>query len=106
MGIEQSTGFIRSLVFKKKKVDLFAQLRQGIPGYIGGLRVFDERDAKWYEDLKTPFVLRQAKAGKNEVRFVKLYRGAPFKLTVTLRMEKDAFHWEVEAVKNNPKVKD
>ena len=106
LGIETATGFIRSLVFKKQKVDLFAQLRQGIPGYIGGLRIFDERDAKWYEDLKTPFILRQAKVGKNEVSFVKLYKGAPFKLTVTLRMEKDAFHWEVEAVKNNAKVKD
>jgi len=34
IGIEKKTGFIRSLVFKKNKLDLFKELRGGIPAFI------------------------------------------------------------------------
>jgi len=106
MDVEARTGFIRSLMFKKARIDLFAQLRGGIPGYIGGLRIYDEADDCWYDDLRTPFTVRSARKRGNTIRFTKLYRGAPFTIEVTLRMEDDAFHWEVLARKKNARVAD
>jgi hypothetical protein len=55
--IDPKTGLIRSLLFKKQKVDLFAQRRQNIPPYAAGLRIYD--------DLDTPFTIRDLKDGKN-----------------------------------------
>ena len=106
MDIEQDTGFIRSLLFKQKNVDLFQQLRAGIPGYIGGLRIFDERDEVWYEDLRTEFSVSNAEQRGNTVSFTKHYAGAPFAVHVRLILEQDFFHWEVEAQKTEPSVPD
>ena len=104
--IEKKTGLVRSLVFKKKNVDLFAQLRQNIRGYAAGLRIFDERDSRWYDDLSTPFKLTGLRHSGRELRFTKQYQGAPFTVTVTLRLEKDALHWEVQAKKTSAKAPD
>ena len=54
MDIDAKTGLIRSLVFKKKNVDLFAQRRQNIPPYACGLRIYDELDQRLYDDLTQP----------------------------------------------------
>ena len=44
IGVQKSTGWIRSATWKNTGIDLFKQVRGGIPGYIGGIRVFDEHD--------------------------------------------------------------
>ncbi len=104
--IDTRTGLIRSLVFRNKKVDLFAQTRQNIPGYACGLRVYDELDQREYDDLASPSTIRDLKAGRNSVTFTRQYKDAPFALQVTMKMDKDAFHWEVQATKKNKKVAD
>ena len=104
--IERATGFIRSCVFKKAGVDLFGQVRGGIPGYIGGIRIYDERDDKWYDDQRTPFELTGAGKRGNAVKFTRQYKGAPFSVSFTLRKKDDAFHWEVQAAKTRDNVKD
>jgi hypothetical protein len=106
IAVEQKTGWIRSLYFQARKVDLFQQLRQGIPGYVGGLRIYDELDERWYSDLNDPFTVSAMRRRGNRITFTKKFRGAPFTLCVTLLLEKDALHWEVEARKNAPRVAD
>ena len=104
--VEQQTGFMRALRFKQKNVDLFAQVRQNLPGYIGGLRIYDERDEVWFSDLNDAFTVRDFKAGDNQVSFKKQFKGAQFELTVRMKLEADAFHWEVDAVKGSSAVAD
>ena len=106
MDIDPKTGLIRSLFFKKKKVDLFAQKRQNIPGYACGLRIYDELDKRYYDDVESPSTIRDLKEGKNSLSFTRQYKDAPFALAVTMKMDKDAFHWEVEATKKGKKVAD
>ena len=89
LAIEKKTGFIRSMLFKKTKVDLFAQCRGGIPGYIGGIRIYDELDRVWYSDLTTGFKVAAFKQQGQTVSFTRQYDGAPFKITVTLAMNRD-----------------
>ena len=104
--VERKTGLIRSLVFKRKKIDLFEQLRGGIPGYAGGLRIYDERDRRWYSDLADSFRVTGARKSGNKITFGKQFTGAPFKLKVTLDLERDALTWQVQAEKVSPKVAD
>ena len=106
IAVEQKTGWIRSLVFKAKKIDLFQQLRQGIPGYVGGVRVYDERDERWFSDLNDAFTVSDVRKRGNKITFTKKFRGAAFTLFITLILEKDAFHWEVKAEKNSSRVAD
>ena len=105
VGIDRKTGWIRSLRWKAKEVDLFRQVRGGIPGYIGGLRVYDEHDRRWYSDFGA-FTVRGLRRHGRTVTFVKRFEGAPFELAVTLRMDADALHWEVAAEKLDRKVAD
>lgn len=106
MDVERKTGFIRSLYFKQARLDLFGQLRGGIPGYVGALRIYDEHDDKWYDDLRTPFRMSKVSKRGRVVRFSRHYTGAPFVVRVTMRMEDDALHWEVAAEKKSAKVAD
>ena len=104
--IERDTGLIRSMIWKKKGLDLFAQVRGGIPGYAGGLRIYDEHDRRWYSDLETPFETTKAAKRGQSVRFSRQYKGAPWSVSLELRMEDDALHWEVRIDKAKPQVKD
>ena len=106
MSIEQQTGLIRSLYFKRIQRDLFTDFRANIPGYIAGLRIYDERDNRWYDDLQTPFTVSDTARQGNTIRLTRHYKDAPFVVTVTLRLEDDAFHWEVQAAKTDPTVPD
>ncbi|MGH7145747.1 MAG: helix-turn-helix transcriptional regulator [Planctomycetota bacterium] len=106
IGVEQSTGFIRTMTWNKTGLDLFKQVRQNLPATIGGLRIYDEKDEKWYSDLNDPFTLSKMRQEGPAVRFSKRFAGAPFKIDVTLRLEADALHWEIYAVKNSAAVAD
>ncbi len=106
IGVQKSTGWIRSATWKTTGLDLFKQVRGGIPGYIGGIRVFDEHDRLWYSDLDTPFKLAEPKKRGQAITFDKQFKGAPFHLTLTLKMDEDCLHWEVQATKKNKKVAD
>ncbi len=106
VAVEKATGLIRSLVFRKAKVDLMSILRQNQAGHVGYLRVYDERDGRWYDDLRDRFrVTRAAKRG-NKVTLTKRFTGASFVLTITLSLEAGSLLWEVAAVKANRKVAD
>lgn len=104
--IEKTTGLIRSLFFKEKKLDLFQQLRGAISGYAGGVRIYDELDEVWYEDLKTPFTLSRVTLAGSTLTFCKQYRGAPFQITVRMSLDRGMFRWTIDASKNNARVPD
>jgi len=106
MDVESSTGLIRSLVFKRTALDLFQQLRGGIGGYVGALRIYDEHDDRWYDDLRTPFTVTNASKRGNTIRMTRHYAEAPFTVDIELRLEDDAFHWEVTAEKASPDLPD
>jgi hypothetical protein len=104
--VERRTGFIRSLYFKKAGLDLFAQTRGGIPGYIGGLRLYDEHDDRWYDDRQTPFTVSAASKRGGVIRLTRRYRGAPFTVTLTFEMAADGLRWKVQAQKVGGRVAD
>ena len=106
LGVEPKTGCIRSMVWNGKGVDIFKQLRQNIKGYIGGLRIYDEKARKWYTDYNSPFTVSNFRAGVKNISFNKYYKGSEFKLKVVFTAEKDCIDWSVEIEKNNKKVKD
>ena len=106
LDVERRTGIIRSLVFKQAGVDLFQQLRGGIGGYAGALRIHDEHDDRWYDDLRTPFHVTDAAHEAGTIRMTRHYENAPFLVDLVLRLDGDALHWEVEARKLDPAAAD
>jgi len=106
LAVEKATGFIRSLYFKKRELDMFQLLRQNIPGYLGYVRVYDERDDRWYDDLSDGFRVTAAAKRGNKVTLTKKFRGAPFVLRLTLELAADGLLWQVRAEKANSKVAD
>ena len=107
IAVEKKTGWLRSFLWKRQDVDLFQIRRQNIPGYLGYLRVHDERDGRWYNDLTDRFRILAASKRRNTVRFTKRFVGAPFLLDITLRLDEGgALRWQVAARKANRKVAD
>lgn len=106
LAVEKATGLIRSLVFKKKNIDMLAMLRQNQAGHVGYLRVYDERDGKWYDDLHDRFTISKGARRGDKVTFTKKFAGAPFVLTVSLALDDESLMWELTAVKANRKVAD
>ncbi|MGH7144834.1 MAG: hypothetical protein ACREJ2_12015 [Planctomycetota bacterium] len=106
IGIDLQTGSIRSVVWNSNQLDLFQQLRGGIPGYAGCLRIYDELEDRWYHDLKDEYVLRELATAENKLSFKKQYVGAPFELTVTYSIDQGFLRWQVEARKNKPGLPD
>jgi hypothetical protein len=106
LAVEKATGLIRGCTWRRTGLDLFRQTRGGIPGYIGGLRIYDERDDRWYDDWRTPFTVTRAVKHGQGVTVIRQYQGAPFTVTLSLRMDESALHWEVAAEKKNRRVAD
>jgi len=95
VGLDQSTGWIRSLIWKPSGTDLFAQIRRPIEGYIGGIRIFDEVARRWYDDFDNDFRLRWVRK-KKTLAFEKRFRGAPFVARVEFSLRKGVLEWDVE----------
>ncbi|HPD15664.1 MAG TPA: hypothetical protein PLE19_11975 [Planctomycetota bacterium] len=105
LAVDKATGWLRSMAFQPSGVDLFQIRRQNIPGYLGFLRVYDQRDDRWYHDLKDRCRVRAAKRG-NKVTLTKRFAGAPFELKVTLALDDFGLLWQAEARKTSRKVAD
>lgn len=99
IGIEGATGWIRALIFNKNGADPFKELRDGIPGYIGGIRVFDELERRWYSDLESDFEVADFAADDKTASFSKQFAAAPFKLRISFELQNDGLVWNVEAEK-------
>ena len=106
LSVETKTGFIRSLSWNGKNTDLFKQLRQNIPGYIGGIRIYDELEKKWYSDHTSSFKVSDFKAGSKKISFKKDYKGSSFLVKITFTAEKDSLDWAVEIEKKSRKTAD
>lgn len=106
IGVQKTTGWIRSATWKSTGLDLFGQVRGNIPGYVGGIRVYDELDRAWYSDLDTPCKVEDIKKRGQAVTLTKKFKDAPFFLNLTLKMDDACLTWQVDAVKKNKKVAD
>lgn len=106
LAIAAATGLIHGCTWKRTGTDLFQQLRGGIPGYIGGLRIYDEHDEQWYEDGRTPFTLESAAEEPGAITVSRRYGGAPFRVRVTYRLDGEALTWQVEVTKDAAGVAD
>lgn len=99
MLIEQDTGRFRGMAVRGKngRVDLFEQVRGQIPGYVGGLRIYDELDRRWYNDFNSEPRVISARVSKTRDRLtlVKEYRDCPFQVTLDLRFKGSALEWNV-----------
>ncbi|GMV83448.1 MAG: hypothetical protein AMXMBFR7_46320 [Planctomycetota bacterium] len=97
--VERATGRLRGLSVKrgKKKVDLFQQLRGKIPGYIGGLRIFDELERKHYDDFHSDPRVLDAKLDARGTRLtlIKTYANCPFQVQLELRLDGSTLEWDV-----------
>jgi hypothetical protein len=71
IAVEKTTGLIRGCTWRQNGVDLFQQVRGGIPGYIGGLRVYDEHDRVMYSDLDSKSSVRNLKKRGQSASFEK-----------------------------------
>ena len=106
IAVAKRTGFIQALRFKKKNLDLFQLRRQNIPGYAGYIRIYDEREGKWYNDLAGRFRVTKAAKRGNRITLTKKFQGAPFVLTIVLELEGGFLTWRVQAQKANASVAD
>ena len=70
------------------------------------MKIYDEYEEKWFSDLETPFTISKVTKSGKRISFVKTFAGAAFSLTVTLVLDRDAFHWEVAAEKTSPSLAD
>lgn len=106
--VEQATGFIRSLAWNANGVDLFQQMHKSnkYPATVGGLRIYDELDERWYSDVNDPFTVSGMRQAGESISFSKQFAGAPFRLDVTLGFDEGALHWEVRAEKLGAAVPD
>ncbi len=106
IAVEKATGLIRSMLFKKPRVDLMGLLQQNMAGRAGYLRVFDERDGRWYSDLTDRCRVTRAARRGGRIRYTKRFAGAPFVLTVTMTLDERSLLWELRAEKADRKVAD
>ncbi len=106
LSIGKDTGWIRSIVWKDKNIDLCKQVWEQIKGYIGWLRVYDERERKWFNDYDQNFTVSDFKQDGNQVSFNKHFTGAAFNLRATLTMEDDSLNWEVVMEKKSKETLD
>ncbi len=106
VAVEKATGLVRSVYFKRAKVDLMGQLRQNMAGQVGYLRVYDERAGRWYDDLHDRFRITKAVKRGNRITLTKRFAGAAFVLTERLELDETSLVWTVQAVKANGKVLD
>jgi len=106
IAVDKATGCVRSMRFKKTKVDPLATLRQNMGGRVGYLRVYDEHDRRSYDDLADRCRVTNATKRGGKITMTKRFAGAPFVLTVTMRLTDESLMWEVRAVKANRKVAD
>ncbi len=106
IGIDKKTGTIRSFLWRRKKIDLMAQTPGNIESQVGSLCVYDEADRILYRDLDKGVRVTSAVKRGQTLKLTKTYKGAPFILTETFRMENEHLLWEVEAIKKNRNVSD
>jgi len=106
IAVAKATGLVRSLHFKKAGVDPVRLLSQNMEGRAGYLRVYDERDGRWYNDLTDRFRVTAAAKRGNRVTLTKKFAGAPFVLTVSMELTAQSLVWTVQARKANKKVAD
>ncbi len=106
ISVEKETGWIRGCLFKKQNIDLFTQIRKDLPGYAGCLKIYDEFEQKWFDELDGGFEISKGRKSGNSVSFEKKFKEAPWILKVELSFEEETFRWKVEAKKTNAKVPD
>lgn len=106
VGVEKARGTIRHAIWGRRRVDVFQQLRGGIPGYVGGLRIFDERDRRWYSDMENPLQILNILAGNRSLVVRKRYEGAPFEIRMNLELAGAWLRWDVEIEKSHASVLD
>ena len=106
LAVDRDNGWIRGLMFKQAKVDPFAIVRQNMAGHLGYLRVFDERDGRWYSDLSDRLRITEANQRGQRITMIKRFAGAPFVLFVMLTLEDGLLTWQVRAEKATRKTQD
>jgi len=75
--VEKETGWLRSLFYRDRNIDLLG-------GKIGGIKIYDGLKCEWYSDLQTPFQITSGKCDGKKLEFVKQFQAADFNLKVTL----------------------
>ncbi len=106
IGVDPKTGWIVSCIFKDQNFDLFRQLRQDIPGYIAALRIYDERERRFFDEMKDDFSLSDFKSDGKSISFIKHFSGAAWKIHTQLRFEGDFLEWNVNILKTSESVSD
>ncbi len=110
LGLSKETGWLSSLVWKDKGVDLLKQKlnlkKVDTQDYLGGLRLYDELTKQWFNDLDKNFTIEDFKADDRAVSFTKDFKGADFTLRETLTLDNDSLNWQVEARKKTDSAPD
>ncbi len=93
---DRESGILRSFTHKGTEVDLFTQTRGNQKFLIGGLRIWDDLDKRWWDDFTDLGSVEIVKESADELVFNKGYDGCPFVVQHQLKLRGDGINWNLE----------
>ena len=96
IGFDRQTGILRSLVHGKTGIDLCKEIRANQLGQIGGVRVWDDLEKRWWDDLQNPGAVRDVQQNGSKLSFVKTYDGCPFNVKHLIDLSGSRMRWDLE----------
>ncbi|MCD6364727.1 MAG: hypothetical protein J7M14_02510 [Planctomycetes bacterium] len=95
LAFEADTGILRKFVHAASGVDLCAEIRANQLGQIGGVRVWDDLDKRWWDDFENPGAVTDVRISEGRLSFTKTYDGCPFRVVHELAVAGDTIAWNL-----------
>lgn len=95
MVFDRHTGLLRSWTHAGTGVDLCTQTRGNQSFLIGGLRIWDDLDKRWWDDFSDPGEVEITDESADRLIFNKQWSGCPFVIQHQLRVADDRILWEL-----------
>ncbi len=93
---DRERGHLRQWTHGSTKVDLCAQTRGNQKPLLGGLRIWDDLDKRWWDDFYDPGSVEVIKEDADSLIFNKQFAGCPFSVQHQLLVVDDRIVWNLE----------